>query len=271
MANAVGLIRESIWRDRDFRALPRTAQATYFQILSQKDLDCAGVLTLHVDFLAKGCDEMTVENLWHDLKILEQARFIVVDSDTDELLIRSYARLVSAVNRNAWMGARKAAKMVVSPKIRPVLACELRRIGRADADELANDIDPGQTPSEPRPNPVLTPSPPRTPSERGSNPLSPDQSRPDLTYVGGWVGEDPPPTTCPKHPNGTDTPCGGCQTARKANEAWTVAHERRVATERQALRAAIDACAYCEPTGLRETPAGMTRCTHNPDTFDDEF
>lgn len=35
-------------------------------------------------------------------------------------------------------------------------------------------------------------------------------------------------------------------------------------------RDSAGACPHCEPTGLRETPAGMTRCTHDPDTFDDE-
>ena len=43
MANAAGMLKESIWRDKEFRALPRGAQATYAQLISQKELDRAGM------------------------------------------------------------------------------------------------------------------------------------------------------------------------------------------------------------------------------------
>ena len=39
MANAAGLIHESIWRDDDWRQLSRGAQALYMQLLSQKEVD----------------------------------------------------------------------------------------------------------------------------------------------------------------------------------------------------------------------------------------
>jgi len=32
--------------------------------------------------------------------------------------------------------------------------------------------------------------------------------------------EGPPPSTCPRHPNGTSEPCGACGAARRAAEAW---------------------------------------------------
>jgi hypothetical protein len=44
MANAAGFIQESIWRDPHWRQLSRSAQALYMQLLSQKELDCAGIL-----------------------------------------------------------------------------------------------------------------------------------------------------------------------------------------------------------------------------------
>lgn len=279
MANAVGLIRESIWRDRDFRALPRTAQAAYIQVLSQKDLDCAGVLTLHIDFLTKGCDEMSAENLWHDLKILEQARFIVVDENTDELLIRSYVRLISAPCRNAWKGAQKAAKMIVSPKIRSALAIELRRIGRADATDLATIIDAGYTPSEPPSNPLPTPSEPPTPFEPPSNPLSPDQSSSSVTYVDGWVGgsraraharEEPPPPPCPRHGENYehDENCRHCKKLREYDEAETKRRESARRESARIRRQIGDNCLYCDDNHLREIPGGVIRCTHNPETFE---
>ena len=80
MANAVGMIDEGLWRkDKDFQRLPRLAQCTFCQVLSQKDLDTAGIPTLHIDLLAKGCDELTVEQLRADFEVLEQHRFVFVD------------------------------------------------------------------------------------------------------------------------------------------------------------------------------------------------
>jgi hypothetical protein len=61
----------------------------YLQLLSTKDLDTAGVLTLHPELLAKGCTEMTPADVLADIEELEQARFVVVDIDTFEVLVRS--------------------------------------------------------------------------------------------------------------------------------------------------------------------------------------
>ncbi len=55
MANAAGFIHESIWRDDHWRILSRPAQALYMQLLSQKELDCAGILPLPPNKWAKGC------------------------------------------------------------------------------------------------------------------------------------------------------------------------------------------------------------------------
>src|SRR5690606_9062734 len=93
MARDHGRILCRIWSDKDFRALPRTAQALYMQLLSQKEINNAGVLPLMLSKWAKGCDEIeTSEDLVPDLAALIAARFIVVDSDTEEVLVRSFIR-----------------------------------------------------------------------------------------------------------------------------------------------------------------------------------
>lgn len=275
MANAVGLIRESIWRDRDFRALPRTAQATYLQVLSQKDLDCAGVLILHIEYLTKGCDEMSVDNLWHDLKILEQTRFLFVDSDTDELFIRSYIRLVAVRSPNMWKAVKRRAKYIESLKIRSVLAGELRRLGKPDADDLANEITAGQNPSGTHPEPIRNPSERGNPSERVPEPPAYGLRLTAISpSVGGWVGRAPDGApSCPKHPTGPkhDEPCRDCQRIREHTEATQAARAAAEIEERRAHRAAINDCPYCDDNGLRELDDNtLTRCSHNPDTFHDE-
>lgn len=260
MANAMALVDEGLWRkDRDFRRLSRNAQCTYVQILSQKDLDTAGGLTLHLDLMAKACNELTVEQLIADLDELEAARFVFVDYDTDELLVRSYVRRVSGVGEKnrAWLSVEKNAKMVGSPKLRAVLAGELRRLRRADASRIADAIDPNP---EPPSDSLPTPSE----NEGGSNPPSTDLVT-DLVSpsVGGYLGEGRP--HCKKHPNGNsdDEKCRACARRREWDEAAEKRREADELAKRRSRRAAIDACDLCDPNGKRENMIGhLEPCPH---------
>lgn len=269
MANAAALINEGLWRkDKEFQQLPRLAQCTFCQVLSQKDLDTAGGLTLHLDLLAKGCEELTVEDIKRDFAVLEEHRFLFVDYDTDELLVRSYVRLVSAVGgpRNrAWLSVPKNARMIASPKLRHELAVELRRLRRKDADALADEIDPLPTPSEPPPDPLGTPSEKGTPFEGGSNPpRSVSVLVPVSPSVVGYVGE-PPTEFCKEHPNGTDRKCFACGQARRTyperKAQWDANQRAAAAAERQA---AIDACDLCDEFGDITLEDSVLRCDHNP-------
>ncbi|URC17674.1 hypothetical protein SEA_TARDUS_58 [Gordonia phage Tardus] len=166
MTNQGGFILESIWRDNDFRALPRTAQATYAQLLSQKELDRAGLLPYQPTKWVKGCDEMDLAALAADLKALEVARFIVVDEDTDEVFVRSYMRNANVVKQpNLLKNAIKCARLAASGHIRAALADELRRIDKLDCAATADEIDPRDTPAS-----SYAVNPSRTLSEPIANP-----------------------------------------------------------------------------------------------------
>jgi hypothetical protein len=268
VANAAALINEGLWRkDRDFQKLPRSAQCTYCQVLSQKDLDTAGGLTLHLELMAKGCEELTTEQLLADLAILEERRFIFVDYNTDELLVRSYARLVSGnTTRNlAWKSVPKNARMIASPKLRRELAVELRRLRRRDATELADEIDPDkQPPSDPL-NPLGTPLENTTPLEGGPNPhssvLVPVLVSPSVV---GLVGEGPRPH-CNDHEENSTEPCRTCQQRRE----WDELHEALAELDeldtrrrqRQSRAEAIANCPVCDENGNRELDDDtLTRC-----------
>lgn len=262
MANAAALINESLWRrDREFQRLPRMAQCTYCQILSQKDLDTAGGLTLYLDLLVKACDELTVDQLKADFAVLEERRFLFVDYDTDELLVRSYARLVSgagAKNR-AWLSVPKNARLIASPKLRHELAVELRRLRRRDANDLADEIDPLPTPSEPPTNPLVTPSK----NEGGSNPPRPVPVPGHLLFVSGLAGEDHPPTKfCPKHPDGTDGPCWACKRLREAADAQDAADAAARKAAASEAKRRVDECPTCEGTTWIPDTEPAVKCTH---------
>ncbi|WP_099024348.1 hypothetical protein [Mycolicibacterium palauense] len=268
MANAGALINEGLWRkDKEFQKVPRLAQCTFCQVLSGKDLDTAGVMTFHLDLLAKGCNELTVEQLREDFAALEQRRFLFIDYDTDELFVRSYVRLVSVKNRNSWSSVPKNARMVASEKIRQELALELRRLNRRDAAELADEIDPVETPSAPGLDPVSTASTPGTPSgprrDGDSQVLVPVLESPS---VGGSVGVQRARPICPKHgETDTDEGCRPCMRRRL----WDEEHNGRVlaieAADKQRRVNLRANCPRCEGTcwviGTEDDPV---KCDHRP-------
>lgn len=167
-----GRVLCKIWQDKDFRALSRAAQALYMQLLSQPTVNNAGVMPLQLSKWAKGCDEATSESIVRDLAVLVDGRFVIVDTDTEEVLVRSFIRNDGVLKQpNVLKNALRAAEAVESSTIRLALAVELRRTGRADAARTADLLDP----PEPDPVPIRKGSEThREPFRNGSVPLQSD-------------------------------------------------------------------------------------------------
>lgn len=275
MPNAAAMIYESIWRDGDWRKLSRSAQCLYVQLLSQKELDCAGLLPLQPTKWVKGCDAMTVDELWADMNELQDHRFVFFDVDTDEVLIRTQVHKPFIIRGpKTRASAMRAARLCASPFLRKVLAAELRAAGIADftgvADELdpaeAGETDPADRVSEPYRNPIETLSG-RYPIDTPSIPTGTGTGT-GLSHLGNYSrGEEPP--QCSTHPNGnpTNTPCHGCRKTREwetthtATQAALAQRAQRIRTA-QAAAHAITACALCDDDGYR----GASVCDHTDRT-----
>lgn len=138
MARDEARIFARIWKDEDFRALTRSAQGTYAFLLSQPDLSYCGMIPLRVGKWARTAAGMTSEDVWTDLKALEQAGprpFIVVDEETEEVFVRSLIRNDGIWKQpNLMKAAREAAKLIESPKIRAALVEELKRVPIEETD-----------------------------------------------------------------------------------------------------------------------------------------
>lgn len=130
-------------------------------------------------------------------------------------------------------------------------------------------------PSDQEERNVSQPRPGGTPA--GLRPESPQVSGlpkplpkplPISTYVGGDVAlvdahepNDPPPTHCPKHPDGTSEPCGACADARRDREAIERANREQQRAQREAEQqaaheakiAAVVLCELCDEDGYRGT------------------
>jgi hypothetical protein len=289
--NKIGVIQESIWRDKDFRALSRDAQCTYLELISQSVIDRAGVQPLQVTKWAKGCNSITVEDIWRDLKELQAARFVFFDDDTEEVFVRSYMRTCEVWKvPNTLKSALRAATVVASEMLRHEVAVELRKLRRADATATANEIDPGDrfaypsaTHSEPIANPSVT-------HPEGFNP-SGTHREPTGTGTGMGIAlvpeiesfraeqpntvptkpdeTEPPTPNCPRHPNGTTDNCGACGEARRSRQKWDTEQRRAqgAARSEEARRsaelraAAVAECDLCDNDGYR----GAILCDHDPD------
>jgi hypothetical protein len=120
-----------VWRDPVFRALPQSAQWLYMFLLSQDDLEYSGLIPLRPRRWTSSASDLSPEGLHRDLAVLQTARFIVVDLDTDEVFVRALMRRDEVWKQ--WTILKSAHTSCVklrSVTIRVGLAEELSRIER---------------------------------------------------------------------------------------------------------------------------------------------
>lgn len=129
MARAFGRILARIWDDEDFLALEPSQQRLYCFLLTQPNLNHAGLLPLTLRKWAKKAKGLTVAALRADLEALDDARFIVMDEDTEELLIRSFVRNDDVYKQPRVMGSMvSGAGEIESKRLRRALLAEMDRI-----------------------------------------------------------------------------------------------------------------------------------------------
>ncbi|MER5622482.1 hypothetical protein ABT061_15705 [Streptosporangium sp. NPDC002544] len=129
MARNHGRIFSSIWTDDDFRQLTPDPQRFYMFLISQPNLNHAGLIPMTLRRWAGSASGLTVPDVQHSLKQLEVARFVVVDEDVEEVLVRSLVR-----NDGIWkqpkvmLAMESAAREITSPVLQAALVAELDRI-----------------------------------------------------------------------------------------------------------------------------------------------
>jgi hypothetical protein len=139
MARTEARLMVSIWEDPDFLALSATAQRLFMFLISQPDLAHDGVIPLRERRWSKKAAGMTAAQVAADLDELSATRFVVVDEDTEELLVRSFIRRDKVYRQpNVLRSARDHLSTVSSAAIRDSVGAELARI-----QEEAEDIPEG--------------------------------------------------------------------------------------------------------------------------------
>lgn len=129
MAREFAQIRLSIWMDDDFTALTTEQQLVYLMLSSQPTINLAGVLDYLPGRLARLSGGLTAAKVGRIIAELEERSFVFLDTDTDELLVRSLIRTSGAWKTpNSAQAIALNTQQVMSRKLRAVLLTELHRI-----------------------------------------------------------------------------------------------------------------------------------------------
>lgn len=121
-----GRVFSSIWTDPEFTALTTACQHLYVLMVSSASRNHAGVLPMTLRRWSKCSADATTESVRAALEALAEARFVVIDWDTEEVLVRTYIR-----NDGVW----KQPKVMVSA-LRSALTVGSDAIKKALAEEI---------------------------------------------------------------------------------------------------------------------------------------
>jgi hypothetical protein len=127
-------LRTAIWRDEDWCRLPTDAQWLYEVLISQPSISTAGVIALQITKWANYSSDMTVKRVKAALKVLRERNYILVDEQTEEVLVRTFIRHDlggGAVSPKVMVAALRCAIGTQSDDLRAVLLAEVQRLERA--------------------------------------------------------------------------------------------------------------------------------------------
>jgi hypothetical protein len=142
MARDYGQIQHRIWADPDWRTLDADSQLMYLLLLSQPSMNQAGVLPLQLRKWSACVSGWDAETVINTLRRLHRTRFVVLDEDAEEVLVRTFIRNDGGYKiPGVLKSALKFARAVQSQAIRTALARELGRLpmleGKTAADGMA--------------------------------------------------------------------------------------------------------------------------------------
>lgn len=136
MARDYGRIRITVWQDGDFAKLTTTAQWLYFYLVTQSKIDMAGVLPWRPRMAARAANGLGIPEVEESLDLLEQAQYVFLDEDTDEILVRSFVRNDEILKSpNMAKALIKAWRGIDSSILRGIVAHEVQRLNE-DQPEL---------------------------------------------------------------------------------------------------------------------------------------
>ena len=132
MARNHATILSAIWSDPDFNALPSKAQWLYLLLLSQRDLSSCGVLPSRPKMWARFTSDLDRSEVEDAALLLDERGFVVLDVDTDEILVRTFMRHDGITRSpNMLKSAARQFGAIHSERIQSAILAELPKHLRA--------------------------------------------------------------------------------------------------------------------------------------------
>jgi len=142
MARDHASIRIDIWNDDDFRSLTIHAQFLYLQLLSSATLNYSGVADwrpVRIAALSEDASKTAVE-----LAATELAgkSFVVIDDETEEVLIRSFLKHDGLLHKpNVTKAMVSSFSKIASPTLRGVIVWELSKLYERHPEWKGFDVE----------------------------------------------------------------------------------------------------------------------------------
>jgi hypothetical protein len=138
MAREFAKMNLSINQDADWRRLPPPAQHLYTTLWNHPSLSYCGVVDWRPGRLTALSHGWTVDDILTAAACLEARLFVVIDHDTEELLIRSYVRFDGLMKQpRVAISYANAYAATASNDIRGVIVYEGRKLRKLEPDLAA--------------------------------------------------------------------------------------------------------------------------------------
>lgn len=129
MAREYGRLWLSIWTDFEYLQLEARTQWLYHALISQPGLSTCGVQSHAPNRWARLAKDMTPRLIERQLASLEAARLVVIDRETDELLIRSHLRYDKPLRTaNVAKAVARTWSQIASLELQKAVLHELGRL-----------------------------------------------------------------------------------------------------------------------------------------------
>lgn len=183
MSRKYGRLMLSVWKDKDYKALSLANQGLFCGFLAYPGISWCGVIDNIPKRLVEISDELTMPELANRIDMLCEAGFLVLDTDTDEILIRRFVYYDGVLKMpNVAKAMAKAVEKIQSPLIRDVMISELARLRNDEPHlgawgekgliegfgELLDEIESAAELALGHPDPALNTNPSRNPSPNPS-------------------------------------------------------------------------------------------------------
>ncbi|HEY8700943.1 MAG TPA: hypothetical protein VIM08_08270 [Arthrobacter sp.] len=138
MARDRANINTNIWTDQDWRNLPGSQQLLYLLLTSHPTLSYAGVVDWREARLAAMTADATPESIRDAAEGLQAERFVFIDDETEEILVRSFLRHDGLLKQpKLSISMVNAYGAIASPRVREVVTFELQKLHKEHGEWAA--------------------------------------------------------------------------------------------------------------------------------------